>query len=263
MNPITRVPRIKGLTLLSLKYQEDQGDETKYFRIINSVTTHYTTNGFTYMGYPLSLPELSYYTNTNEASLQKAVVKGSGIFSSLLNGTTQEEISAGIRNFVECLISDAFEDKYRYRKLVNGLEANLLYSNKKPNLNVTHAYIKGLELGTKQTATLMNLLSYLLPKSSTNIAIFNTPTGPTKDAQQQAFLTRDEALKLIEDPAQKALNNPQIIQSLEAEYLNPSIPEVRANGSEEKGPLATKLQQADGLNDFIIEDISDALLLED
>lgn len=257
MKPI-RIPRIKGLTLLSINYDKDQGDEPKYMKLMNHIVTHYTNQGFSYLGYKVSLPELATLLNTQEATLQKSLVHTSNIFSSLLKGTTQEEISRSLAWCVEALISDAFVDKIRYRELAENLERNLLYASKKVNIPIAAQYIKTLELGTKQQATFMSLLNYLIPKTGTQINVFQVPTGPSGQAAA-GYLTREEAMQLLEVPAQKALTESEHLTALQTTYNIDSTPEVRANGAEEKGPMATRIDRADSLNDYLIEDISAAL----
>lgn len=259
---MTRIPRIKGLTQLAIEYDSDQGDEPKYLALVSHVSKYYSTNGFTYLGFKLSLPDLSYYLNTKEATFQKALIHSTNIFSSLLSGTTQEEISKGLKFLVEALISDAFVDRNRYASLADSLVANTLYSSGKPNVAVVSQYIKTLELGTKQTATLMQLLNYLIPKTTTQIAIFNQPTGPQGQAAME-YLTREEAAKLLEEKAQKALTAEDNLQALQAIYHIEDTPEVRANGGDEKGPIATMVERSDSLNDYLIEDIQAAFLPED
>lgn len=229
-----RIPRIKGLTTLSIMYQRDL-DYNSYKRCILHIISHYTNNGFTYNGISLSLPQLSMYLNVKEDTFQSLVLETTNLYSVAFRSSDLDAQSGLRATLFSEILHWILSDKASINHLKTLVLNELQYPTTK-NLKLPHAHllVKVIESDAKLHASILNLLGQAFPaKNQTNILQIKA----SSEASKEPLITQKEAAELLGPIAQKALNDPDFLASLaeENDIHNPDlVPEVRASGSLDK-----------------------------
>lgn len=225
-----KLPRPKGLTKL-IHYYNMTNNEEDYYRAIRLIIAHYTSNGFTILGIPLSLSELSGLYQVPEHTFQNQVLEVSNLYSPIFRSTKiEDQIALRATLFAEILGASQLGNSQILR--ANELISNeLTYPNSnKVRLPYAHALFKGIETSTKVQASIIALVNALFPAQNiTQILNLQAESGPKKDV-----LTASEAMEMVGEMAQKALNNPDFMAQLASKHglEDPEkVPEVRASGA--------------------------------
>lgn len=228
-----RLIRPKGTTILSILYQKDL-DNISYKKLINHIISHYTSNGFTYNGIPLSLASLSYYLQVKEDTFQNQVIEVSNLYSPAFR-SGDLEVQSGLRaSLFSQILTWVLSDKASMEHL-KALVTNELQYPTTGNLKLPHAHlmVKLIESDAKLQASLINILEKAFPaKNTTNILAIQANQAPKAD-----LITQKEAIDLIGESASLALQDPSFMAALAEEYgvHDPDrVPEVRAGGAEDK-----------------------------
>lgn len=226
-----RIPRIKGISLLSRRYVITNEDKD-YFRIIHQVINHYIQNNFSYLTVPKTLPELSSLTNIREETLQDQVMAIPTLYSKAFDlGDPQKAL--GLR---QSLISDVFawslSDKASIQRLNTLLANSLTYLDpltKEPRIALKHGhlFVKALETSSKMQANLLTLVDKLVPQTQLTQILEVHNHG----SEKAEYLSRAEAIELMGDEAQRALTNPESLRLLAEKHGLDEAPEVRAGGA--------------------------------
>lgn len=226
-----RIPRIKGLTLLSRRFIISNEDKD-YYHIIHHVINHYIQYNFTYLGTPITLPQLSLLTNIREEVLQDQVTQIPSLYSKAFSlDDPQKALDLRQR-----LISDVFQasmsDKALIGRLNSLLSNDLTYPDPRTGapkvaLKTAHLLVKSVEIDTRVLANLVNLVDKLMPQSQLSQLLAQKST-PQNEVE---YITITEAVELISDQAQLSLSSPDRLRLLAEKHGLDEVPEVRASGS--------------------------------
>lgn len=253
-----RIPRIRGNTLIAQSLANQETKDKLYSHILN----HYITNGFTYMARVMSVPELSYYTFIPEDICHNAITISAGNHTRMLE---PEAIQGTLRALVFRQTENALCDRARILGFVEQLGRQMaLYAPTgagDPYISIPFGSLmqKSLETLLKSQKGLQDVVTQMMPKGTTNIFLGNG--SDDKTAQNEALITRDEALQLISVNANPLhLTGTDEVAELGSSTANrlflehhiADTPEVRVNSDTEIGI---------GLSEYLTEP-TDVLILD-
>ena len=234
---LNRIPRIHNLTNLSLKYQKEP-IQANYKKIINLITLHYTNNGFTYLTQSLSLDQLQEHCiSISIEDFQEAFIQQSSIYTKFLNPADSDAFSGTIRTLLVGTLTAHSLSSHRATKLFKSLEPYISYESGKPNIAVIRTYLGTLDMDVKIQKQLLEIISLLAPKTTTQVNILNMGLQDSGSSKAD-MLSKDEAINLIQDRSQALLTEPQNLEAIYAEHEIALSPSVTAIAGQEKGPLA-------------------------
>lgn len=218
-----KIPRIKGLTKLIQHYNLTY-NEPIYYKAINLIVEHYINNGFTILGVPLSLSELSELYNVSEQTFQDQVLKTSNLFNSAFRSSKIEEIQDLRAKIFSLILQASLRDKTYLERAISLIMSDLAYENSgKPKLPTLNSLYKSLEISDKIDSRLLKLVETHSGTPNMLYALIQQPI----EAQKQT-LTAQEATELIGNMAQRLLEDPDHMARLAQKHGLDQAPEVRA-----------------------------------
>ena len=237
-----RMPRIQGLTYLSMNYQRERTDTSKE-ELYRYITTQYTLQGFRLNKISLTLQQFSYYTQIplpkvmeyiNTMALNMNVIQDpesiKGLMSSLITLSTTWAIQdkGMIMNQIEIL---AKAQGNKYKPFISGELNKAMKLSLESNKNIMEAY-KSFFNSNQSTTNILNIIP------------------PQKQENKEEYLTPDKALQLLRDNEQLALSSGT---------SSPNISLSNNNGiNKDNEELAEKLFQEHSLVDFGAHNFGDS-----
>lgn len=203
-----------------------------YFSVIHHVINHYIQNNFSYLTIPLSLPQLSIVTNIKESTLQEQVTRVPSLYSKAFNLEDPQKSLELRQRLISDVFAWALSDKAMISQLNSLLSSDLTYidaATGKPKVALQRGtlLVKGIEADAKLQASILNLIDKLVPQTQLTQIINLQSQGKEK----VTYLTKAEAIEILSEEAQLALNSPDNMRLLAAKHHLDEAPEVRASGA--------------------------------
>ena len=225
--PINRVPRALGTTMLSHNHQAQNTEITKS-SLINHIITSYIQTGFTFMGSPCSIEQLSQLTSIPTHSILKGISKASSALSGLAN---PEQIQDTVRALQSIAINGTLQ--------ASGLmleQAQILRASQGSEYKafISSTYNIALKNNLDASRQVMDMAKQLSGPQGpgTVVNIQNNSSASTENS-----LTPGQAVLLMEKTMGR-INPAQDTETNEALFLEHNIgdmPEVDARKQTNKG----------------------------
>ena len=218
-----RLPRPKGLTLLSQQYNTNKDTKSKD-NLLRHLVFQYTISGFTINNKSVNLEELSTLTNVPTITLFKYVAKVSQGMSGLTN---QEAAGDTVRALGGMAINWALSDK----GLITQQLALLLRSQGDGyKAFISGEVMKGIQTSLKANENLMKVIGTMTGGAGTTININQDNSQQTTEQ----YLNVTDAVALIK--AERPSSDEALVAHKEGLYLEhdlSSMPEILATGVDE------------------------------
>lgn len=220
-----RIPRPLGLTTLSKAHQA-QNTESSKSTVIHHILTNYITTGFTFLGIPCTIPQLSQLTSIPQPSILKGISKAS---TGLASMTNPDQLQDTIRALQSVSINQSLQASGRMHEQSNILRAS---QGNEYKAFISSTYNIALKNELDASKQLMELAKALMPSQGTTINIQNNQNQGTEKAVSPA-----DVVYLIEqkegriNPSADTDNKDR----LWLEYDLGNMPEVDARKQTDKG----------------------------
>ena len=197
----TRIPRMQGLTYLSLNHQRDKSDFSKE-ELYKYIVTQYTLQGFRINKVSLSVTELAHYIRIPQTQVMNYIASVSTNLGSLNDPLATTDL---MKSIITLSTTWAIQDK--------GLIMNQIDTLSRAQGGQYRAFIsselnKALKLSLESNKNLMEAYKafFTSSQSSTQILQILQP----KQEKTNNLLTTDEAVKLIHNTNKELTNNSNI-----------------------------------------------------
>lgn len=228
---MNRIPRTKGTTYLSIRYNINKGEEELRNLKLN-IVHNWILDGFLILNKPFSIEELSIKYQIEKNLILEYMAQESSSLN-LLTGTEQlKSLASGI---LIRLTQFVMSDKARVSKQVDILTESQGEGYK---AFVSPAVNSALDLNLKSNEQILKLFQALSPKqtqaSSTNITIQN------QQQNNSNYVTKEDAIKILHESGQTdLLLNKSKQEALFLEHNLGDCPQVIASGANENSMVGT------------------------
>lgn len=241
-----RIPRPTGLTEIA-NHQHKQ-EEYNIQPIHKHILEHYINTGFTYCNQPLNIEQLSHYIGIPSDTILEAITtKGQDIY----HRADPHDQGDMLRALIGTALSASLADRSRAVQQLNILSAAQGNSYK---AFISGEVNKALKLTMESTQGILALAKSLGGNQGLSLTINNDNSQTNIEAQQQNYLTTNQAVQLLHTNNNKAslLDMPEKKKELYAMHNIDDMPVVKAN--EQQGLDTSK----EGLNFNKLVELSDS-----
>lgn len=194
-NQVTRTPRIKGLTYLSMEYQKNPNEYTKE-TIIKHIVTSWAISGFRYNGIPLNLYDLASMLKVNPELVMQQL---SNVGQNLGGMVDTERVEETLKSIITLSTTWAMQDRGLIMKQTEDL---LRHQGPTYKPFVSSEVNKSLKLVLESNRNLMESYKTFFNSTNSTTNILNIINKEEEDTSQEKeqetpLLSPDEALELI------------------------------------------------------------------
>lgn len=194
---IRRMPRIQGLTYLSLTFQREKTEQAKE-DIYRHVTTQYTIQGFRLNRISLSLHQFSAYA---QIPLNRVMYYINNVASNMNSMQDPSNIQDLMKSIITLSTTWAIQDK---GMIMGQIELLSKAQGNKYKPFISSELNKAMKLSLESNKNIMEAYKSFFNSNQSTTNILNI-TQPKQDKDNN-FISPDQALQLIRDNEQKALS---------------------------------------------------------
>ena len=194
---IRRMPRLQGLTYLSLNYQREKTEQSKE-DLYKYIVTQYTIQGFRLNKVSLSLNQFSYYT---QIPIDKVMYYINGIASNMNSMQDPTNIQDLMKTIITLSTTWAIQDK---GMIMGQIDVLAKAQNGKYKPFISGELGKAMKLSLESNKNIMEAYKSFFNSNQSTTNILNI-TQPKQDKEQN-YLSPDAALQLIRANETKALD---------------------------------------------------------
>lgn len=189
---ITRRPRLKGLTFLSLQHQQENNEESRE-AVLRHAITNWTIQGFRWNNQPCNINDLSHILKVNPTTIMEHV---SEVGKNLGGLADPDQVEDTIKSIISLSTTWAIQDR---GIIMKQLETMLASQGGQYRPFISGEVNKALKLILDSNKNLMDGYKTFFTSNNTTTNILNIK-GNSQD--ESDYISPYEALKLIQD------NNP-------------------------------------------------------